>query len=159
MWSSNCSSLQKWNELPSVASLNGSAFLSPARTNYEWCLRFLVPGLGDKSHSIQPHLLPAQNPIIVIGACSIIFNIIFMFLSIFILFWLFWVSVAAHQLSVFEESGDQVLSSCRTLASLGSDFSLCGAWALEQVGLVPAAHGLGSCGRWALGHRLRSCGS
>ena len=154
MWSSNCSSLQKWNELPSVASLNGSAFLSAARTNYEWCLRFLVPGLEDKNHSIQPHLLPSQNPIIVIGACSIIFNIIF---YVFIYFYFIW--LLGVRLSVVEESGEEVLSSCRTLASLCSDFSRCGAWALEQVGLVPAAHGLGSCSRWALGHRLRSCGS
>ena len=59
----------------------------------------------NKSHSVQPHLHSAQNPIIVIGAFSLIFNIIF-YVSIFILFWLCWVPVAAHQLSVVEESGD-----------------------------------------------------
>ena len=158
MWSSNCSSLQKWNELPSVASLNGSAFLFPARINYEWCWRFLVPGLEDKSHSIQLYLLSAKNPIIVIGAFSIIFNIIFHFLIYFcFILAVLGVHCCAPTFCSWGEWG--LLSSCGTRASLCSGFPCCGAWTLQQVGFVPAAHRLSSCGRWSLAHRLSTCGS
>ena len=48
------------------------------------------------------------------------------------------------------------------LAALGlrrGSFSCCGAWALGTWASVVVAHGLSSCGSWALERRLSSCGA
>ena len=37
--------------------------------------------------------------------------------------------------------------------------SRCGAWALGMQASVVVAHGLSSCGSWALERRLSSCGT
>ena len=48
---------------------------------------------------------------------------------------------------------------CGLWASHCSGFSCCRAWALGTQASVVVAHGLSSCGSWALEHRLSSCGS
>ena len=70
----------------------------------------------------------------------------------FIYFWLRWVFVAACGL--FSSCGEQrLLSNCSVWASHCSDFSCCGAQALEH-------NRLSSCGARALEHnRLSSCGA
>ena len=44
-------------------------------------------------------------------------------------------------------------------ASHCSGFSCCGAWVLGAWASVVVAHGLSSCGLWALEHGLSSCGA
>ena len=48
---------------------------------------------------------------------------------------------------------------CGVRASHCGDFSCCGAWALGALASVVVAHGLSSCGLWALECRLSSCGT
>ena len=50
-------------------------------------------------------------------------------------------------------------SYCFAVASLCSSFSCCRAWALGMWASVVTAHGLRSCGLWALEHWLSSCGT
>ena len=76
---------------------------------------------------------------------------------IFIYFWLHWVFVAAHGLSLVAASGGHSSLRCagfslRWLQLLWSTGSRC-------VGSVVVAHGLSSCGSRALEHRLSSCGA
>ena len=63
---------------------------------------------------------------------------------LFIYFWLHWVFVAAHRLSV-------------VVASRG--FSCCGARALGAQASVVVARRLSSCGLWAIERRLSSYGA
>ena len=71
-------------------------------------------------------------------------------------FWLHWVFVAVHELSLVAVSGGTLHYSVR--ASHCGGFS-CGARALGARASVVVARGLSSCGSWALEHRLSSCGS
>ena len=48
---------------------------------------------------------------------------------------------------------------CSARASHCGSFSCCGAWAVGTQASVVVAHGLSSCGSWALEHRLSSCGA
>ena len=48
---------------------------------------------------------------------------------------------------------------CGVRASHCGGFSCCRAQALGAWASVVVAHGLSSCGSWALEHRLRSCGA
>ena len=59
-------------------------------------------------------------------------------------FWLHWVFVAAHGLSLVVQAGATVC---------------CGAWALGTQASVVVARGLSSCGSWALERRLSSWGA
>ena len=78
--------------------------------------------------------------------------ILFFFL---LFFWLRWVFVTAHGLSLVAAS-----RGCSSLrASRCGGFSCCRARALGTRAPVVAAHGLSSCGLWALDHRLSSCGA
>ena len=77
---------------------------------------------------------------------------------IFIYFWLCWVFVAAHRLSLVAVSGATL--HCSACTSRCGGFSCCGAQAALGVrASVVAAHGLSSCGSWAVERRLSSCGS
>ena len=91
-----------------------------------------------------------------------------MLYSRFFFFWLRWVFVAAHGLSLVAASGGY--SSCSARASHCSGFSCCRAQAVGVRASVVAAHGpqraqasvvvargLSSCGTQALEHRLSSC--
>ena len=76
---------------------------------------------------------------------------------LFIYFWLRWVFVAAHGLSLVVASGGYsslwcVGFSLQWLLLLQSTGS-------RHVGSVVVAHGLSSCGSRALEHRLSSCGA
>ena len=48
---------------------------------------------------------------------------------------------------------------CGSRASYCGSFSCCGAQALGAQASVVVAHGLSSCGTWALERRLSSCGA
>ena len=72
-------------------------------------------------------------------------------------FWLCWVFIAVHGLSLVAVSGGY--SSCGVRASHCSGFSCCRAQALGARASVVAARGLGSCGSHALERRLNSCGA
>ena len=75
---------------------------------------------------------------------------------LFIYFWLHWVCVAAHGLSLVAAS-----RGCSSLRCVG--FSLrcprCGARTLGARASIVVARGLSSCGSWALERRLSSCGT
>ena len=75
----------------------------------------------------------------------------------FIYFWLRWVFVAAHGLSLVVVSGATLY--CGARASHCSGFSCCRAWALGAWASAVVARGLSSCGSWALERRLSSCGA
>ena len=68
-----------------------------------------------------------------------------------------WVFVAACGLSLVVVSGATLR--CGAQASHCGGFSCCGARALGSRASVVVAHGLSSCGSWALERRLSSCGS
>ena len=76
---------------------------------------------------------------------------------LFIYFWLCWVFVAAHGPSLVAAS--RGYSSCGVQASHCGGFSCFGVWALGVRASVVAAHGLSSCGLWALERRPNSCGT
>ena len=81
----------------------------------------------------------------------------FFLINIFILcihFWLRWVFVAVHRLSLVAASGATL--HCGVRASHCGGFSCCGAQALGPWASVVAAHGLGSCGSWLLGSRAQA---
>ena len=80
-----------------------------------------------------------------------------LFIILFIYFWLCWVFVAAHGLSLMRRAGFTL--QCSVRASHCSGFSCCGVWALRARASVVVAHGLSSCGLRALEHRLSSCGA
>ena len=75
----------------------------------------------------------------------------------FIYFWLCWVFVAMHRLSIVAARGATLRCSVR--ASHCSGFSHCGAWALGEQASVVVACGLSRCCSWALERRLSSCGA
>ena len=77
------------------------------------------------------------------------FNIIY--------FWLRWVFVAAHGLSLVGRAGATLYCSAR--ASHCGGFSCCGAQALGAWASVVVARGLSSCGLEALERKLSSCGA
>ena len=90
---------------------------------------------------------------------------LFVCFNLFIYFWLRWVFVAAHRLSLVVASGGYSSLQCAgfllwwllLLQSMGSrraGFSSCGVRASVVV-----THGLSSCGLWALELRLSSCGA
>ena len=81
----------------------------------------------------------------------------FLFIYKFIYFWLHWVFIAAHGLSLVVVSRDYYLLWC--VASYCSGFSCCGTWALGAWASVVVAPGFSSCGLWALEHRLSICGT
>ena len=61
---------------------------------------------------------------------------------------------------LFSSCGEwELFSSFGAQASHCGGFSCCGTWALGAWASVVAAHGLSSCGSWALEHRLSSCGA
>ena len=71
-------------------------------------------------------------------------------------FWLFWVFVAAHELSLVAASGGLLFVVVhRLLIAVASR----GARALGAGVSVVVARGLSSCGSRALEHRLSSCGT
>ena len=72
-------------------------------------------------------------------------------------FWLCWVFVAMHGLSLFARAGATLHCSAR--ASHCGGFSCCGARALGARASVVVAHRLTSCGMQALERRLSSCGA
>ena len=76
---------------------------------------------------------------------------------LFIYFWLCWVFVAVHGLSLVEVSGGYSSMRCAVFSLQWLLF--CGARALGTQASVVVARGLSSCGLWALEHRLRSCGA
>ena len=77
----------------------------------------------------------------------------FKFICLFY-FWLCWVFVAAHGLSLVAAS-----LRCGARASNCGGFSCCGARALGAQASVVVAHGLSSCGLQTLECRLSSCGA
>ena len=84
--------------------------------------------------------------------------VLFFFLIYLFIFWLHWVFVATHRLSLVAASGGHSLLQC-AWASHCSGFSCCGAWALRVWASVVVACGLSSCGSQALECRLSSCGT
>ena len=83
-----------------------------------------------------------------------LFNVVFFNFFFSIYFWLRWVSVAAHGISLVAVSWAAL--GCGAWASLCGGFSCCGAQAWASV---VVAHGLSSCGLRALERRLSSCGA
>ena len=81
----------------------------------------------------------------------------FFFIHLFIYLWLHWVFIAAYGLSLVVASGASLR--CSAWVSHCSGFSCCGARALGAWASVVVAHGLSSCGLWALERRLSSCGT
>ena len=75
-----------------------------------------------------------------------------LFIYLFIYFWLRWVFVAEHGLSLVAASRGYSSFRC-------GGYSSCGAWALGARASVVAARGLSSCSLWALECRLSSCGA
>ena len=75
----------------------------------------------------------------------------------FIYFWLCWVFIAVHRLSLVAASGATL--HCGARASHCGGFSCCRARALGAQASVVVACGLSSCGSRALEHRLSSCGA
>ena len=73
---------------------------------------------------------------------------------LFIYFWLCWVFVAAHRLSLVVGVGATLR--CSAWASHCGGFS-CGARAPGARPSVVVVRGLSSCGSWALERRLSSC--
>ena len=72
-------------------------------------------------------------------------------------FWLRWVFAAVRRLSLVAASGATL--HCGEWASHCGGLSCCGAQALGARASVVVAHGLSSCGSWALERRLSSCGA
>ena len=68
----------------------------------------------------------------------------------FIYFWLRWVFVAVRGLSLVVSSGGYSSLWC-------TGFSL--RWLLSLQSMSSRCVGFSSCGSWALGHRLSSCGA
>ena len=58
------------------------------------------------------------------------------------IYWLHWVFVAAHRLSLVAASGGGATLHCGAWASHCSGFSCCGAWALGMQASVVVAHRL-----------------
>ena len=81
---------------------------------------------------------------------------VFYFIYLFIYFWLRWVFVAAHGLSLVAAGGATLR--CSMQASHYGGFSCCGARDLSTWASVVVARGLSSCGSRALELRLSSCG-
>ena len=79
------------------------------------------------------------------------------FTYLFIYFWLRWVFVAAHGLSLVVASGGYYSLQCMSF----SLWWLLLLWSMgsRHVGLVVVACGLSSCGSWALERRFSSCGT
>ena len=76
---------------------------------------------------------------------------------LFIYFWLHWVFVAVHGLSLVAASGGNSSLQC-------TGFSLRWLLLLQSTGSrqwasVVVARGLSSCNSWALEHKLNSCGA
>ena len=80
-------------------------------------------------------------------------NLSFLFIYVFIYFWLRWVFVAVHGLSLVAAGATL---RCGVWASHCRGFSCCGARALGVWASVVVARGLSSCGSWALELRLSS---
>ena len=81
----------------------------------------------------------------------LIFSLTYIIFKIyFIYFWLCWVFVAAHGLSLVVVSGSYSLLLC-------VGFSL--QWLLLLRSTGSRCAGFSSCGTWALEHRLSSCGA
>ena len=78
-------------------------------------------------------------------------------LILFIYFWLRWVFVAAHGLSLVAASGGYSSLRCTCFSLCG--FSCRGAQALGARASVVVARGLTSCDLRALERRLSSCGT
>ena len=72
-------------------------------------------------------------------------------------FWLCWVRVAAHGVSLVAARGATLC--CGAQTSHCGSFSCCGARALGAWASVVVARGLSNCGSWAVEHRLSSCGT
>ena len=84
-------------------------------------------------------------------------NGIYFFIYLFIYFWLRWVFVAVHGLSLVVARGSTLR--CGARASHCSGFSCCGARAPGTQASVVVACRLSSCGSRAPEHRLSSCGA
>ena len=81
-----------------------------------------------------------------------------LFRSLFIYFWLLWVFVAAHGLSLVAASGGYSFVAVRGILIAVASLC-CGARALGMRASVVVARGLSSCGSRALERRLSSCGT
>ena len=82
--------------------------------------------------------------------------------QVFFCFFLYFFSCAGSWLlhRLFSSCRKQGLfSSCSVWASHCSGSSWCEAWALGARASVLGAHGLTSCGSWALEHKLNGCGT
>ena len=78
------------------------------------------------------------------------FELINQVIYLFIYFWLHWVFVAAHRLSLVVASGGYSSLQC-------AGFSL--RWLLLLRSMGFRRTGFCNCGTWALEHRLSSCGA
>ena len=87
----------------------------------------------------------------------IFFFLINLFIYLFIYFWLRWVFVAAHGLSLVVVRGLLFVVVCGLIIAVAS--LCCGARSLGMRASVVVACGLSSCSSWAPGHRLSSCGA
>ena len=80
------------------------------------------------------------------------------FYFLFICFWLHWVFVAAHRLSLVAAHGLSLVT-----ASGGYSSFRCAGFSLWWLLLLPSTGsrrtGFSSCGSWALEHRLSNCGT
>ena len=77
---------------------------------------------------------------------------IYLFINLLIYFWLRWVFMAVHGLSLVAASGGYSSLRC-------TGFSCGGAQALGTRASVVVVCGLSSCGSQALEHKLSSCGT
>ena len=96
------------------------------------------------------------------AVCCSFFKYLFYFyyflkILLFIYFCLCWVFIAVRGLSLVVARGATLC--CGVWASHCGGFSCCGARALGTRASVVVAHGLSSCGLWALECRLSSCGA
>ena len=92
---------------------------------------------------------------------SLLFILLILFLwikLIYLFFWLCWIFVAGHRLPLVAASGRATLRH-GARAPHCSGFSCCGARAPGAWASAVVAHGLSSCGSWALEHSLSSCGA
>ena len=85
---------------------------------------------------------------------SFIYIYIYIYIFIYSFIYLF---LAALGLSLVAASGAPLR--CRAWASHCGGFSRCEAQAVGMQVSVAVAHGLSSCGSWALEHSLSSCGT
>ena len=108
------------------------------------------PGLGDNGPWLTGKEL--RGPDLAQGLILLVFFFLnrFIYLFIYLIFWLCWVFIAAHGLSLVAAS-----RGCSSLRCAG--FSLW--WLLLLRSTGSRRVGLSSCGSRALERRLRSCGS